>query len=88
MLHTKNSKIDDISTCKKFFKVKKVVAAKQNVEIEIRLQHRISCSKLFKTRPHMNIFKKYFMYGQLSRASDTSHENIAKNITEHYIYTT
>jgi hypothetical protein len=78
MLHTKNSKIDDISTCKKFFKVKKVVAAKPNIEIEIRLHHRIPCNKLFKTRPHMNIFRKHFMYGHLSRGPDKSHENIAK----------
>jgi hypothetical protein len=35
MLHTENFKIDDINAYKMFFKVKKVIAAKSNVEIEI-----------------------------------------------------
>ena len=47
--------------CMQILKLKKVVAIKLSIKIKFRLHHYLSYNKIFKTRPHLSMFARYFL---------------------------
>ena len=47
-------------TCKRPQNLKKVVVLKLYIKFKFRLRNGISFEEIFKTRPHLNIFRRYF----------------------------
>ena len=45
------------TSCISTSKLKKVLVAKLNIQIKVRLHHRVSCDKSSKIRPHMHMFR-------------------------------
>jgi hypothetical protein len=64
------------------FEVKNVISPKPSIIIKIRLHYRVPCNKLFKTRPHMNIFWQNFLTNIYLMMN-----LYLKIIVEHYINT-
>ena len=42
------------------FKTKKIITIKPNIQIKFKLHHYLSYDKIFKIRPHLPMFARYF----------------------------